>query len=282
MSRRNYKPSEGSLGKFRHDVPTPETLPVINTDAVLNLMDWRAKRYHRPFLDDLLGYYTFPATKSGVEAYTQKNPVKPVYPTEKAIGREAIRELIEARKQAERDAIDKTERKKLHIAESAEKVTALFLAVAKGRKAVISDVIASINDGTEFNPGSVVYAADAIADLGACLEEPYDHDYRNLTGPGRKTPQGLSARIESIAPDAGRQLVSFGSYASNNPEVLRSYEGVTALTAASDEQDYRISTWQPRHEVLFQVYPELEPSTDVITLKVPLGDMLQIQDDMRQ
>lgn len=277
MSERNYRHIEGfPLGKYRREVEPVLKRPELDDEGFLKLLDWRDESLHgRPFLDDLNGHYLFHPSPNGVKAYTENVP-KPKMP--KRDPTMLVKDL-DVFFSARRHAKEATKRQPKHVAEGAENALALFWSVAVGRSAHISNVLAKVTDqqsliGNEEIETSVAFAADAIIDLGMCLEEPVETVY--VPGRGRKprVSNELKAKFDTFSPDIGSRIIDYGSYLTNNPEGFASADGVILLQAAYDEQDRRIDTWAPRHKALEQQYPELEVSQEVLMMRVPLQEML--------
>jgi hypothetical protein len=272
MSSRNYSPFKGPLGKYRRDVPPPEHQPDLNVGGLVSVRKWRKVTYKQPFLDDLTGYYRFPATIAGVEAYTQKRHLRFPGKVRRAVGPQDIRQLIEVRNAAKMQVI--------HKAESAELATSVFLGVAVLRDMAVTKTLTQVINQEPLDTDAALFAADAVVDLGLCLEEPYENNWMLKPGPYNPAPQGLKVQLDRIAPDIGTQMANLGAYATEYPETLRTDEGVVALQTALEEQDYRISTWAPRHEAVTQAFPELTISEDVLMLRLPLSSILNLQNNL--
>lgn len=268
MSRRNYSPKEGPLGSYRREVEIPHILPDIDTESVIDLQTWRGSTYNEPFLDKLTAHYKFFPSINGAKAYTKKE--SPRYPTKvKAVGREAVKALIEKR--------DAARRQPTHVAETAELATALFWSIAVVRSVILTEIQGNIIDGKPYKDDVAAYAADAILDLGLCIEEPYENNPFLRDKNRAKLEQGLHEKIEIIAPGIGTDIARFGKYADIHHDALESADGLQLLDFALDEQGYRINTWQPRHTAVTAAFPELPVSEEILHLHVPLSEMLAIQ-----
>jgi hypothetical protein len=153
--------------------------------------------------------------------------------------------------------------------------------VAVIRSEVLSRALGNVSDQKPIDEEVAAYSADAIVDFGLCLEEPYENNWKLKTDHRRQaTPQGLSDKLESVAPGIGTNLVNFGAFAEDNPDVLCTYDGVVAMQAALTEQDYRIGLWSSRHDAVREAYPDLPLSADILHLHVPLHEMLIMQADL--
>lgn len=279
MSERNYKPGlpHLPLGKYRREVPVPNSPPKLDTTGVFNVLEWRNLVYRKPFLDDLNGHYYFEAaTEAGAKAYTGARK----FPG--AFTRELIRDYL-----AKPDTVDPRLRQVIHRAESTEKAIAVFARIAIARGDVLHTAIdyvgqqasAKIDDGNvQQLPREVAtYAADAIVDFGLCLEQPYEK-----TRPGiRYKPSvhgglALRARLDQIAPGVGTSLANFGSYAGAHPETLVSYDGLLAMNWAADEQEYRSIEWMPRYSAVAEAFPALA-DTKKILYDMPLHEIFVVQ-----
>jgi len=277
MSERNYRFIEGfPLGKYRRDVEPVLERPELDDDGLRNLFDWRDRNLHRqPFLDDLNGHYLFFPTPNGAKAYTE-NVTKPKIPKRPAT---ILVKDLELFYNSRRDAKAAARRQPLHVAQTAEHALALFWSVADRRSAHLGNVLDKVSRleplyGNEEIETAVSFAADAIIDLGLCLEEPVETVYVPGTGRKSRVSRELKAQFDKISPDIGTQVVNYGSYLLGNPEGFHSADGVNLLQAAYDEQDHRINAWAPRHAALEQQYPKLELSEEVLMMRVPLQEML--------
>lgn len=260
-------------GKKRREVETPETVPSIDTEAVLRFSEWRSSTYKKPILDRLNGYYLFPPTPWGISSYTRPNGID--YPFGiAAIGREAARKLIESRNEAD----EKRNRQVLHKAQSAEMATAFFWTIAVLRQYAINEVLESAKLAGTSSPSeeASLYAADALLNFGLCLENPFENNRRR----GRE--EGLKTRLDRFSPDLGSQIASFGVYASKNPEALTTFDGIVLLGVARDEQQYHIDTWAPRHTTVIEQFPEIPISREILYQTLSFEEMVSIQDELEQ
>lgn len=264
-------------GKKRREVIPPLELPKLDTDGLRSVQGWRIDVYKQPILDNLLGFYRFdPPTKSGANVYTNSH--------RKFIGSEGVpasivQQYVQNPEQVENAAI----RQMIHKAESTELATALFWSVAVLRSEVLGAALDSVGKGTPMDEDIATYSADAIVDMGLCLESPYESNWKLRTSPRqRKYPQGLRTKLDTMAPGIGANVVDFGAYADKHPSALYSDDGYVALHAAYIEQDYRINTWGPRHTAITEAYPDLPLSKEILYMALSLSEMLDIQDRLEE
>lgn len=277
MSERNYRHIEGfPLGKYRRDVEPVATRPELDDEGLINLLDWRHESLNgRPFLDDLSGHYQFHPSPNGAKAYAT-NVKKPEKPKRKAVMPVSeLRIYFEARKAAK----EATERQPLHVAQNAEHVIALSWSIALERLRHLGKVSGAVSDqkpliGNAEIETATAYSADAIIDLGLCLEEPVETVYIPGTGRKPRVSSELKSKFDTFSPDIGARVVDYGAYLIDHPEGFDSADGYTLLQAAYEEQECRIKAWQPRHAALEQQFPELELSEEVLHMHVPLQEML--------
>ena len=253
------------FAKFRDWGATPETLPEIDTELVAELTSWQDALYRRPILDDITGYYQFYPTMNGASAYV----------TRAARNRPIIIEDIE-----DGDTLEaKQKRQELHIAETAELATALFWTTAIDRHTKLNSVLARVNDQSDVpldDDSSYKFAADAIADYGFCLANPVD-----IHISGRDDGPHLRAQIERVAPGLGSTLLGFGNYAIDNPDALRSFDGIVAMQAAVMEQERRIEHWSPRHGSIIEAFPDTKVSGEVLYFETPLNQMFWLHEKVK-
>ncbi len=259
-------------GKRRREVETPLIAPEVNDGAVLQFRAWRSQFYRKPILDDLTGHYRFYPSKAGLQTYTRPDVIK-MPEGIVAVGPEEARKLI-AQKQEKQSS---QARQRLHIAGSTEFATALFWNVALLRKAMLIEAIARAADDEQPEWDVAGYAADAILDLGLCMEKPYEADPRYRDKKGRPMPSGLRTRLDQIDPQLGTQLVDFGAFASEHRDILRSADGLILMEAALEEQDYRIRIWEERHSLIREVFPQVGVSEDILYQRLSLQEMLDIE-----
>ena len=251
------------FAKYREWGQTPAELTQLDATGLLELADWQANIYRRPVLDDITGYYQFFPSQNGASSYVSRAAIKnPV-----------IKDKIEIGDDLESKEI----RHKNHIAESAELATALFWSTAVMRLDVVENTlgrIAQISEGREAEvlpDGFMVYAADAIADYGYCLQHPVDIDVK-----GEDHGVELHHQIERIAKGIGQNLLDFGNFTSENPQDLISYDGVVALQATLAEQERRIKHWAPRHAAVVAAFPGIGLSTEVLNLGVDFPEIFHL------
>lgn len=270
-------PPQPLRGKKRRDVVVPPSMPTLDAEGLRAIQDWRSTVYKQPILDDLLGYYRFdPPTKRGADIYTGARG--------KIIGIEGMSREIVSRYVELPESVESAElRQVIHKAESTELATALFWSVAVMRSQVLNNALEAMGSGREIDEDVARFAADAIVDMGLCLESPYENNWRMRThARQRKYPQGLGSKLETIAPGVGTNVADFGAYAGEHPEVLQTQDGFVAMHAAFIEQDYRMELWGPRHTAITEAFPDLPLSREILYMAVPLEEMLSIQDRLSE
>jgi hypothetical protein len=112
--------------------------------------------------------------------------------------------------------------------------------------------------------------------MGLCLDEPYEPVW-NYSTKKKHADQGLIEQVKRIAPGVGKRAAEFGAFAVDNPDVLRSYDGVVLLQSAYEEQEFRIEAWSSRHEALMEAFPQTEPSEQILLHRLSLDEMLKLQ-----
>lgn len=272
MSRRNYKPTEGLLGKYRVRGEVPPETPHVDISSLLELQEWRVAQYQKPILDDLLAWYRFsPVTTETAKAYAGINK-----PRARAVGQEAVKQLL-ANKQ---EMLAAGERRIVHTAENTEETLALFWMTAEMRRQVLHTTLSNVVRDEPLDPTTARYAAEAIEDMGDCISEPFEPKW---DGKKRKVvpDEEILDAVRYYAPLAGSQISAFGRFAAENTDSLYSDTGIVLLQSAVEEQEYRIAAWEPRHQVLCEAFPDMQPSMDILLEHVPLEEMLRIQDSRR-
>lgn len=246
------------FAKIREYGPTPDFAPDIEISELLNLSDWQQRTFKKPMLDDITGSYQYFPSHNGLSTYVhgvaKNNPV------------------VKLAEESNTEFLERKERQPLHVARTAEIATALFWTAAVIRTSVIEESLANISDGREIREDVARYSADAIADYGYCLVNPVQKDYL-----GHDSGKELKVVMDRLFPGVSNSILEFGKYADGNFDELRSYNGVALLESTLSEQNRRIAHWQPRHEAVCSVYPEIEISEEILLLKVPLEEMLDIQ-----
>jgi hypothetical protein len=187
-------------------------------------------------------------------AYTSRPKLRQ-FAGKTAVGPEMAKELLGRR-----------ERQPKHIAETAERATGIFLAVAKGRETVLAQAVKAIAGQEPLEHSVALHAADAIADFGYCLDRP-----KNIP---------LSVITRKSEADIGLQLLNFGAYAITHPDVLPSYEGVALLQATLDEQERRVAFWQPRYQAVTDQYGTQVPATE-FSFDLSLEQVLALETELR-
>ncbi|CAN5464533.1 hypothetical protein BH10PAT3_BH10PAT3_6820 [soil metagenome] len=263
------------FGKYRREVVAPAELPEVDNEGLHAFRNWRNKTYKQPILDDLVGYYRLePPTKLVAEMYTgSKSKARGSAPLAAEVVVDYVRDP---------ESVDPAHRQIIHTAESAEMATAVFLGVAVLRSEVIEKALRDIANERPMADDIAAYAADAIIDMGLCLEEPFERNWRLKPGERKNAPKGLSKRLEREAPGLGTNLVDFGAYASLHHEafVASPYDAVDALEAAYEEQNYRMAIWLPSHTAITEAFPELPLSKEILYMQEPLDKLLSIQYDL--
>jgi hypothetical protein len=243
---------------YRDWGPDPVELPEIDLDNTMNLANWQSKDYRRPIFDEITGHYKFFPSPNGFSSYVGR-----------AIKRRPVKLVSGENYQ---DYKDRVARQPQHIADRSELATALFWTSAILRQTVLEEALRNVNDGKAMKPEIAIYAADAIADYGFCLENPMDIDYTGFDhGPN------IKRQIQRVGPNVGKLLLDFGNYTRDRHEDLLLEEGIVAMEVTLDEQERRARHWAPRHSAILEAYPETEISEDVLLLHVPLDEMLSIQ-----
>lgn len=268
MSERNYRPNDGPLGKYRNPGETPTEFPEVDIEAAMNLNAWRHQKNVGPFLDELIGYYRFyPAVAETAKKYVGG-------PRQRIVGREAVQQALDNRD----EIIEAGARQVIHIAEGNEEALATFMVIARMREYALEEALKSVNSAEAISDDAAVWAADSILDLGMCIREPFTgKDWKKEFKRDPSIKQ-INWRIKKSAPNTGQELVEFGLYAGENPEALSSFEGVALMNMAADEQVQRVGAWRDCYESMVEAYPDIRRSEDILLERVPLKELLSIQD----
>lgn len=272
MSKWNRSPKAESpsgvplpLGKYRREVAVPHRRPKIDLQSVFNIEMFRTQFYEKPIVDDLLAHYRFePPTPEIAKKYVGE-------PRLRIVGEEAVREALKNKD----EIVAAGERQVRHIAEKTDIVLGVFTKVATMRKVALQSALRSLGRGLPLDLTTAHYAADAIIDMGLCLEEPVD-----VTRPNKKdtseSTQELRRVIEEIAPGIGTQLVSYGAYASSHPEALLDGIGIVVMESALDEQVMRIDAWTMRRDALAVTFPDAVQDMSYLD-HLSLEELLKVQ-----
>ncbi len=253
--------SEFPFAKYRDWGETPKEVPDIDTNAILNLADWQSKVYKRPIRDDITGHYGFFPSHNGATGYVQR-----------ASERSFSGKTAESEGLSDDEFQDKKARQPIHIAENTESTIAVFWAVSQTRFSVLEEALNHVSKGRKIPTDQGVWAANAIADYGHCLQHPKDIDHMGVDH-GKE----LGKVIKHIGGSAASDLEQFGLFAEVSPDVLNSYEGVSAMQVSLDEEQRRYDFWSVRHQAILDAYPDIRPSNEVLYMKIPLPELLSIK-----
>jgi len=259
------KGSSFPFAKYREWGANATTVTELNTDAIQQLSEWQDTLYKRPILDDITGSYQFYPSENGAKAYvngTARN--RPVNSDELEDG-----DTLEG----------KTARQLMHIASNSELATALFWTIALVRHDHLAQTINTVVDNpdqdVELTYGTKL-AADAIADYGYCLENPVDLEFS-----GKNRSKGLKKEIRRVAPGVGKSLLSLGDFATEEPDILRSYDGIVAMQTVLVEQERRYNHWSPRHEAIHRAFPSVPLSKEVLYQSIETHEIFWLYDQIK-
>lgn len=251
---------EFPFAKYRKWGETPENKPGIDTDSILSLADWQSRTYKRPIRDDITGYYSFYPSLKGASGYVNRAH------TRLFAGKTAISEGL-----SEQEFLGIKQRQPRHIAENAESAIAVFWAISQTRRDVLAQTLANVSDGRQVPHTQAMWAANAVADYGHCLQYPVDINHA-----GKDYGKDLAKVIKRIGGSAASDLENFGLFSEVEPEALESYGGVVVMEAALAEQDRRCDFWSPRHQAILEAFPGVRPSNEVLYMQLPLSELLSI------
>ena len=251
---------EFPFAKYRKWGETPENKPDIDTDAILSLADWQAKTFKRPIRDDLTGYYSFHPSLNGATGYVNRAHAR-LFAGKTAISEGLSEEVFSGNKL----------RQPKHIAENAESAIAVFWAISQTRRDVLAQTLANVSDGKEVPHTQAMWAANAVADYGHCLQYPVDIDHA-----GKNHGSELAIVIKRIGGSAASDLENFGLFAEVEPGSLESYDGIVAMEASIAEQERRCDFWSPRHQAILDAFPGVRPSNEVLYMRLSLSELLSI------
>lgn len=259
---------EFPFAKYREWGTVPTDRPELDVDAIADLNSWQDNIFKRPMLDDITGYYQFFPSENGVMSYATRAAKK--------------RPVLEKNVEPGDTLEQKRERKLIHIGEVAELATAVFWATALMRHDVISTALGQVVDLVErhvvgeLRSDVAAYSSDAIADHGYCLLYPVQVDHK-----GEDHGKNLADQIERVAPEVGKNLLGFGNYSIDHPEVLQSYDGIVALQATLFEQERRIKHWAPRHGAILDAFEGIGVSQEVVHLDVDFPELFLLHNRVK-